>query len=808
MPIKPIKNSVSLGQYLPFGMLILPLLYFIFCWFSGQNQIINWQVLSELGEANAIIDRFQIGAINYEIPAKAFYVTEQYVASNMQINFWANWIWLATFWVGFSLIAAISTQLKGNWYYAISSFLIICIVSFGIDELLGRVNFLYTVILISLFISISFAFNSYFKNTHIALRLVTFLLFFAVIGLLIFQFAKEPQPFLLLAAKLMPAAYLCTVGFLFFVGYEVILGVLGLSTKGGHSKSLLNFSIFTLIFLINIGLTQLHNINWLDWDMLYLSPFLLLIIVVIMGYVNLKKKEPHLNTVFKNNGEPQWFFAAFAIITLGLCSYTFATGNDPATESLEDFIIYTQFVMGLCFFAYVFFNFFPLFRQNYDVAKVVFKPLQFPMYYFRAAAALIIFAMLMNNQFFPIMQSISGYYNALADHSVASEQYKLAETYYKTALGYERQNHKSNYGMASLAAMQGDNPTAGTFYRLAVQKKPTEYAFAALSNSLQREDMFFEAMFALRDGLKKFPSSGELQNNLALLFEKSKTQDSAIFYLEKAKLNAKKVEIPEANILSFWIKNGNRDEQKNALEKIPELNYNAFNANALALNLILQQKVNSKNIFQFDGDSTLNIANFAELNNMVLGKKIVRFPFKKMIENESNFNLADDLQQTYIFNEYFKGKKLMALETLQNQLVSDTTEKSRYKQVLFNTLLKKTREEKGENSIEMPNQKSALEALDRNPLNIDVLKKATQIINKEGSSKDAYEALLNAKKWMPENAELQKMYILQCFKIHMVPYAKDGMEALKKINQAEYNSFLPVYQAQMALVEKANEGFN
>ena len=41
----------------------------------------------------------------------------------------------------------------------------------------------------------------------------------------------------------------------------------------------------------------------------------------------------------------------------------------------------------------------------------------------------------------------------------------------------------------------------------------------------------------------------------------------------------------------------------------------------------------------------------------------------------------------------------------------------------------------------------------------------------------------------------------------MLPYAKDGLAQLKTTNLAEYNSFLPVYQAQMALVEKANEGF-
>ena len=180
-----------------------------------------------------------------------------------------------------------------------------------------------------------------------------------------------------------------------------------------------------------------------------------------------------------------------------------------------------------------------------------------------------------------------------------------------------------------------------------------------------------------------------------------------------------------------------------------------------------------------------------------------------MLENEANFNISKDIQTTHIFNEYYAGDKLKALEIMQSNLMADSSASSKYNQILLNTLLKKAKEIPS--SIvdnEIKNKSDALKALKANPLSENIIKKSVDIFNKNKSENIAYEALINSKKWIPESAEVQKLYILQCFKIHMIPYAKDGMEALKTTNQAEYKSFLPVYQAQMALVEKGNEGFN
>ncbi len=412
------------------------------------------------------------------------------------------------------------------------------------------------------------------------------------------------------------------------------------------------------------------------------------------------------------------------------------------------------------------------------------------------------------------MQSFSGYYNALADHSVAAEQYKLAEAYYKTALGYERQNHKSNYGLGSLAANLGDNPTAGAYYRLAVQKKPTEYAFAALSNSLQKEDLFFEAMFALKDGLKIFPKSGELQNNLALLFDKSKALDSTHLYLEKAKLNAENKDIPNANLLWFYLKNQNKEKQLEALKNDIQSKYNALNSNQFAASLVAGNNTKLSSNYEFDGDSTLNMANFAWLFNQTIfdSKKNIysTIPFSKLRVKEGNFNLAKELEMAEILNEFYAGDKLKALEILENlNINSDTTATGKYNQVLFNTLLKKAKEVPSQIDINLIKTiQQAENALKADPFNERIVEKAVQVFNKFKQEKSAYDTLIRVLQWQKNSPKLQKLYILQCFKIHMNDYAKDGLEKLKTMNLAEYDSFLPVYQAQIALVEKANEGFN
>ena len=71
-----------------FSLIILGISLIIFglAYFKGLENVIHWDVLSELGEIPLVLDQFKVGDETLSIPAKTFTVTEQFVASPMAIN--------------------------------------------------------------------------------------------------------------------------------------------------------------------------------------------------------------------------------------------------------------------------------------------------------------------------------------------------------------------------------------------------------------------------------------------------------------------------------------------------------------------------------------------------------------------------------------------------------------------------------------------------------------------------------------------------------------------------------------------------
>jgi hypothetical protein len=60
----------------------------------------------------------------------------------------------------------------------------------------------------------------------------------------------------------------------------------------------------------------------------------------------------------------------------------------------------------------------------------------------------------------------------------------------------------------------------------------------------------------------------------------------------------------------------------------------------------------------------------------------------------------------------------------------------------------------------------------------------------------------------PYSVPVYKEYIRQSLTMGLVSYASEGLETLKGIaSPADYQAFLPEYQAKMALIEKEAEGF-
>lgn len=733
--------------------------------------------MSQLYEYPVSLEQYNVSGKTYELPGKVMYVTEQFVPSLQWVPEWSNYVFVVSFIIGFALLSAFYIDLSSYQYYICSGLAMLAIVSFDIDGLMHTTQSIYTGVALAMYILVSFGLFWFKNKVRFTIRFLWFLIWFGIIVAFIFYKSPEPKPLVLFAAQIIPTAFVLFCLLSFLVGYQAIYLILKISTQVKQQNGLPNFLIGTSIFIVNILLIYLNNTKVIDWNILYISPFVFLLLAVCIGLTHVESSFGRLSAYL----HLKWAVIGLCFVAFGLLSFGFIAANDPLIEACEDAVLYSQIGFGLLFLLYVVLNFGTMFRQQLAIWQVVFKPMIFPFYYFKIGAIALIVTLLAVNEYFPLFQMASAYYSAKGDHAMATNQYPLAEAYYKNGIAYERQNHKVNYAMASLAALQGDNITAGTYYRLAVQKKASPQAFVALSQSLKDEDLFFEAIFALKDGFKQFPQSGEIANNLALLFEKSKAYDSTRIYLKKAYDLCDKNQIPKANTIAFSLKNGFLNEQQDWAKTTDGETYNALVANSIALNIVknsmklpkLEQAAISK-------DSVLNTADLAYWNNLTIltnkQGKAIELPIKQWTAQEGNFSYAGDLAWLNIQNQFFGQDKSRALELLQQKMLVDT---SRFTNLWYNTaLLKMENEAPNSSESNLKTVEDALNLYQKYPLHVGGLQKIQAYLNAQKQDRKAYDLLLKSKLLAPKNTEILKLYIVQCLKINMNDYAKDGIAEL------------------------------
>ena len=794
-----------------FSILILSISLIIFglAYFKGLENVIHWDVLSELGEVPIVLDQFKVGEETLSIPSKTFTVTEQFVASPMAINPLGNYLFIGLFTTGFLIILSALSALKRFWYLIFMGSVILLIVTFNLGLIFNLSDNYINIGAIFLYIGTSYFFHAFRPDIDILKRFFTFLFITVLIGISIHYFSKVTTPFLLLASYRTSGAMLLSVGFIFLISYEIINGFLIITTSTKGTKQLLNFLIISFIYLVNVLLIFLYNNKTIDWNMIYLSPFLLLIVSIILGIWGFKQRRNLSVEVMDFEESGAFIYVGLGIITLATCGLAFATGNDPMVEVFEDAVTYSHLAMGIMFLAYVILNFSSLFRDGLEVHKVVFKPFRYPIWMFRIMALIMIGGLLLFIDFFPTRQFSAASYNALGDYYATEKDYKFAEIEYKIASSYEPRNHKTNYALASLALNQGDNETAGVYFRKATAKNPSPFDYEGLSRSLSDGDQFFNAIFVLKEGVQKFPKSGELQNNLAYLYNKSKLPDSTLIYYEMAIKNAKKSEVPASNLLAFWANNLKESGIEEVLSKTEEVKYNSFQANKLALkNLSKKSSSNGESWGGlFSPDSVLNASDFAWIYNQSIYQKSKGkpLPMRRLAESEDNESLSEDLLFANAMQDYYQGDKLIAFQNFQAWSLGDSTDKKgKYYALLLNTLLKK---EKSESIYPTDIKDPSGEGLKRYPLNENVVEKTIEIFNKNKQPEKGYEAVMKAIAWRKDSPKLYELYILQALTIGMKDYANDGLAMLQKLSPTDYQRFLPTYQAKLQSIEKAGIGF-
>lgn len=661
-------------------VLIMTMLLFLIKISDPLSNTAPWGVISEWQEIPAVIDRLQTSQGTFGIPVPSMLVKENFVASVMEIDLSVILIALVLQLAGLAFTLAAMTALSRFWYIgSMAGFMIL--LAFCSTEML-QVHYFHPRFLFFLILTVVGGVSYYIHAFRDDMQIPQRILWMAITILLlsVFVWLTSDAEYLAITSLVysIPLWLGFSVVFLFIIATEALAALVWLCTSHGsglNHRSLPAFLTGSLLYITLLVLIYLKNTRQMDVDIWLVNPVILALVGGVAGIIGFKRRCDATDGVIDYRYGGWLLYLGLFIITLAFALSQAVLSNDPLLEVLEDTVVNTQLAMGIVFVFYVLLNFAPLFKKRLEVYKVLYKPMYFDLTKTRLIGFGGVIALFSMQNLFPLSQGVAGYFNGLGDLYTIKGEYTLAEQYYKLALQNEFQNHKSNYALASLALKQDDMTAAAYYFKQATLKNPSPQAFVGLGNVLIGENLYFDALFALQNGHRTFPSNGEISNNLGMLFDRSSVTDSAYYYLEFSEKHSGRPEVAATNLLAVLASNTSGDLRDSLAESIKNRDYISFKANQLTLKNLSGDfgKENFNNNW-LPLDSLLSVAALAYLYNYNLNQASDSQPQGELALALAVKNplISNELSLAGIYAEFYSGDKLKALSTLQSWAKEDT----------------------------------------------------------------------------------------------------------------------------------------
>ncbi len=678
-----------------FIIIVISLVFLLFKSIDPLSNTVKWNVLSEAHETTAVIDIIQLGQFQFGITIPSQLISEQFIASVMETDLLSVAGFILLSLTGFSIILGAVTTLPRFWYMASMVLVIFLIATAKLEMLyiLGQSSKVLLIVTLLLYGGLSYYFHAFRPDLGIAKRIFGMLLITIILAVLVYFTSPIISVGLTFSSYSFPIWISLTAVFILLVSTEFMANLVWLSTAGAvkkENKGLLNFLIISLLYLLYLLLYYLQNTKQIDWNLTLIHPAYFLIVGAITGIWGFRKRADATQGVLAYRPLGFWLYTGLFIIAVAFVAYAFATANDPVLEAIEDLTIQGQLAMSLVFLVYILINFFEIFSKGLAVHKVLYKPLRMGLTQARLFGFVGVIILFSIQKLLPFHQAIAGYFNGLGDLHTQTKEFTVAEQYYQLAIQQEFQNHKSNYGLASLALKQGDRNAAAFYFRQSLLKNPSPQAYAGLANVLIFENLFFDALHSLKEGISIFPENGELLNNLGLLYAKTNVADSAYYFLEKSLNQVSNPAVSASNLLFVLAKNGNQSLLDSIKDSSKEYQTSSWQANKLAINNLRQDFKKASFIPNtFSTDSLLSASSFAYLINYAQNQARNDSLPATLYPKLANYNpvLAQDLDLVALYSEFYSGSKVKALETIAAWADESGEKQQLYKKVYGSWLL-------------------------------------------------------------------------------------------------------------------------
>ncbi|MDW7692858.1 hypothetical protein R9C00_11005 [Flammeovirgaceae bacterium SG7u.111] len=536
--------------------------YYLWTYELGNENVMGWEKAGELDVVEVVVDSFNKYLFEFQMKGSSYLLTESFVATDVAVNTLSHYLFLGMVMIGAILILVAISDLSYLWF-GVGSMTFFLLLAFMNPENLGIFSewggSTLLVLMVASYLVPAFIFLQMFKQSTYLLRFVIYLVVTAFWVYYINENTAVTHPFLHLSSYGIVMPMLIAIAFILLVAHENIRAFVVFTTHesvAARKDTTKRFGFLAAVYLLNMIVAMLQITKTFDLGMGYIHPFYIFIASAIIGLWGTQHREVQYKEIMRFSATGAFLYMGALIICLASIFLAFANTNDPLVEVYEDTIMYSHIGFGVAMVIYVMLNFSDMMKDGQPVYKVLFRPMKLDYIYAMFFGVAIVAGLLFNARFFTYKQAFAGYNNSLGDlHLVIGDEF-LSKQYYNLALGYAPTNHRSYYSLGNLAEKSEDWGAAEYFYTEAQFKKPAPYEFARLANVYKKDNRYFRALFALREGLDKFPESGELYNNLALYFNKTDIVDSVLIYLMLGREYALQPEVVESNMYAFQAKLG------------------------------------------------------------------------------------------------------------------------------------------------------------------------------------------------------------------------------------------------------------
>lgn len=440
-------------------------------------------------------------------------------------------------WMLLLFLILLLTLLKRQAFLLGAGLLILLLSISGLNSLnIGGVgtNFALAIGLFFLLVPASII-HLFFNNIGLGLRMIG-IVGFGIIGLaVLIYFSQAVSPTYLFSENIFLMALVMAGAFILYIGHSFVSGTYLFLAKLNRDVGIKigwHYAIISSLYLALMALFFLEVTG--DWNEWYLPSFqLLLVLVGVVGFFDAHYKTKYFPQIYHEAWVGKAFYlGGFAVCMLVLFKAEIS-GNTPMFDFLHHLFAYSQLGFGAMFVFYIWVNFSAIINSGNAIEKIMYNAPFFPYFHMRLGGAIAFLILMVYAAGIIAIQFSTSSTHLSADYYYTTERPAEASVLYDNAFDRYRENDQALYNLSNIYLDQNQTTLALKTLERSFEQNPQVKDILLLSHLLERRSRTNEAVYYLEEGLKLFPESPYLANNLALIFHRKRLPKEALNTLDK-----------------------------------------------------------------------------------------------------------------------------------------------------------------------------------------------------------------------------------------------------------------------------------